>query len=160
APVAGLTANDFAIKEDGKPREIVSAEVARTPMQITLMLDDSGLGLGDIRQSAGRFIEALQGRAEFAIITMAGRNLALVDFTPDPPTLYAGLQKMLTRNVPSTYVLDGLLEVAETFQRRKAERPAIVLVVVEGEELSTARAEVVQNAIQRSRAILYYVGLG
>ena len=160
APVDGLTAADFTIKEDGKTREIVSAEIARTPIEAVLMLDDSGLGLGAIRQGAGQFVETLQGRAEFAIITMAGRNLPLVDFTADPPTLYAGLQKMLTRNVPSTYILDGLVEVAQTLQRRKAVRPVILLVVVEGEELSSARPEVVTNEIQKSGAKLYYVGLG
>jgi VWFA-related protein len=160
APVEGLTAADFTIKEDGNTREVVSAEIARTPMQAVLMLDDSGLGLGAIRQGAGQFIETLQGRAEFAIVTMGGRNLPLVDFTADPPTLYAGLQKMLTRNAPSTYILDGLVEAAQTLQRRKAARPVILLVVVEGEELSSARPEVVMNEIQKSGAKLYYVGLG
>jgi len=160
APVDGLTAADFTVKEDGKVREVVSAEIAKRPMQIALMLDDSGLGLGAIRQGAGQFIETLQGKAEFAIITMAGRNLPLVDFTADAPTLYAGLQKMLTRNTPSTYLLDGLVEVAQTFQRRKAERPVIVAVIVEGEELSSARADVVLDAIQKSGVKLYYVGLG
>jgi VWFA-related protein len=160
APVDGLTAADFTVKEDGKVRDVISAEIAKTPMQIALMLDDSGLGLGAIRQGAGQFVETLQGKAEFAIITMAGRNLPLVDFTADAPALYAGLQKMLTRNTPATYLLDGLVEVAQTFQRRKAERPVIVAVVAEGEELSNARAEVVLDAIQKSGAKLYYVGLG
>ena len=124
------------------------------------MLDDSGLALGAIRQGAGQFIEALQGKAEFAIITMGGRNLPLVDFTKDPPTLYAALQKLFARNSPPTYVLDGFLEVAQTFTRRKAERPVIVAVATEGEELSDASADTVLDAIQKSGATLYYIGLG
>lgn len=159
-PIPDLTAADFTVKEDGKPRDVVSAEIAKAPMQIALMLDDSGLALGAIRQGAGQFIEALQGKAEFAIITMGGRNLPLVDFTRDPPTLYAALQKLFARNSPPTYVLDGFLEVAQTFTRRKAERPVIVSVATEGEELSDATADAVLDAIQKSGATLYYIGLG
>lgn len=160
APVGDLAAADFTIKEDGKVREIVSAEIAKTPMQVVLMLDDSGLSLGSIRQGAGQFVEALQGKAEFAIITMGGRNLPLVDFTKDPPTLYAALGKLFARNSPPTYVLDGFLEVAQTFIRRNAARPVIVAVTTEGEELSNSRAEVVLDALQKSGAMLYYIGLG
>jgi VWFA-related protein len=160
APVADLTAADLTVKEDGKPREIVSAEIAKTPLQVVLMLDDSGLALGAIRQGAGQFVEALQGKAEFAIITMGGRNLPYVDFTGDPPTLYAALQKLFARNSPPTYILDGFLEAAQTFIRRKAERPVIVAVATEGEELSNARAEVVLDAIQKSGAKLFWIGLG
>ena len=46
ASVAGLTATDFVVKEDGKARTIDHAEPATTPMQIALMLDDGGLSLG------------------------------------------------------------------------------------------------------------------
>src|SRR6188768_1217642 len=66
-PEKDMTAAEFLIKEDGKTREVVSAAISRTPMQILLMLDDSGLALGAIRQGAGQFVEALQGQAEFAI---------------------------------------------------------------------------------------------
>jgi VWFA-related protein len=161
APVPGMTAADFVVKEDGKVRDIVSADVAKTPMQVVLMLDDSGLALGAIRQGAWQFIQTLQGRAEFAIITISGRNLTLVDFTPDPRVLFGGLQKLLARSTGGgTYLLDGFVEVSQVFQRRKAERPVIVVVATEGEEFSHTRPEVVLDAIQKSTAKLFYIGLG
>jgi hypothetical protein len=129
-------------------------------MQVVLMLDDSGLSLGAIRQGAGQFVEALQNKAEFALITMGASNRVLVDFTKDPRIVYAGLEKMLTRNSPPVYILDGLLEVAQTLKKREAQRPVIVTVATEGEELSSARAEIVLDAIQRSGARMYYIGLG
>jgi VWFA-related protein len=159
-PIADMTAADFIVKEDGRPRDVVNAEIAKTPMQVVMMLDDSGLALGAIRQGAWEFIQTLAGRAEFAIITISGRNLTLVDFTPEPTVLYGGLQKMLTRTGGGTYLLDGFVEVTQSFQRREAKRPVIVVVASEVEEFSHTRPEVVLDAIQKSGAKLYYIGLG
>jgi VWFA-related protein len=160
APVPGLSADDFTIKEDGRQRTIDRVEIATAPMQIVLMLDDGGLALGAIRQGAGQFVERLQGKAQFAVITTGGRNLTLVDFTEDPRHVYSALQNMFARNQPATYLLDGLLEVSQTLARRSASRPVIVAIASEGEEFSHARSDVVLEAIQKSQATFYYVGLG
>jgi len=160
APVAGLTPADFAVKEEGQLRDVVGAEIAKTPMQVVLMLDTSGLGLAAIRQGSGEFVHALQGRAQFAVITMGGQNLILVDFTSEPQTVFSGLLRMLARNSPPVYILDGLFEVAQTLQRREAVRAVIVAVATEGEELSNTLADVVLDAIERSGAQFYYIGMG
>ena len=39
-PVTDLTAADFAVKEGGKDREVTKAEVATTPLQVSLIIDD------------------------------------------------------------------------------------------------------------------------
>jgi VWFA-related protein len=159
-PVTEMAAGEFVIKEDGKVRAIAKAERAIAPMQIALMLDDGGLSLNAIRQGAGRFIQTLQGKREFSIVTIGARNLTLVDFTTDVPRLYAGLQKLLPRSTVATYLLDGFLAVVKGFQRRDAQRPIIVVVAGEGEELSDVRAPVVLEAFEKSGAKLYYIGLG
>jgi VWFA-related protein len=160
APVRDLTAADFVVKEDGKVRNVSTAAPASAPLKIALLLDDGGLGLDAIRQGAGQFIQTLQGRGEFAIVTVGGRKLTLVDFTTDIPVLYAGLRKLLARNTTSTDLLDGFIDVAGEFQRRETERPVMVTIASEGEEVSSARAPVVLEAIRKSRAKFYYIGLG
>ena len=159
-PVTDLAASDFVVKEDGKAREIVKAERATAPLHIALMLDNGGVALNAIRQGSGEFIAALQGKAEFTIITIGGRALTLVEFTGNVPALYAGLGKLLARSTTSTDLLDGFLELSAEFQRRKAERPVIVAIATEGEEMSNTRAPVVLEALQKSGARLYYIGLG
>jgi hypothetical protein len=159
-PVTDMAAGEFVIKEDGKRGLITRAERATAPMQVALMLDDGGLALGAIRQGAGQFIHTLQGRGEFSIITIGAQNLTLVDFTTEVPQLYSGLRKLLPRSAVPTYLLDGLLEVAKGFQRREAQQPIIVVVATEAEELSNVRATVVLEALQKSGAKLYYIGLG
>jgi hypothetical protein len=159
-PITDMTAADFVVKEDGKVRAVSTAALASGPMQIALFLDDGGLGLGEIRQGAGLFIQTLQGKGDFGIFTVGGRTLTHVDFTTDVPALYAGLKRLLARNTQSTDLLDGYIEVAGQFRRREAERPVMVTIANEGEELSTARAPVVLDAIYKSRAKFYYIGLG
>lgn len=159
AAVTDLTARDFTVKEDGKVREVVAAERATTPMQIVLMLDDGGLGLGAIRQGAGQFVQDLQGLAEFAVIRMGAQNTVLVEFSADPRVLYAGLEKLLASNTQAAHVTDGLFEVAQTLQRRKAERPIIVVVATEGSDSSNIRSDTVLDAIQKSGAAVYYVSV-
>ena len=159
-PVTDLTAADFVIKEDGKAREIIKAELATTPLHIALMLDNGGLALNAIRQGSGEFIAALQGKAQFKIVTIGGRALTLVDFTGNVPQLYEGIGKLLARNTTSTDLLDGFLELSAEFQKREAARPVIVAIATEGEEVSSTRAPVVLEALQKSGARLYYIGLG
>ena len=159
-PVPGLTAADFIVKEDGKARRVLDARIAEAPVQVAFMLDDSGLGLGAIRQGAWEVTQALRGKGEFAIVAIGSQNLPVLDFTTEATTVYAALQKLLTRSNPPTYVLDGLLEVTRVFRQREAQRPVVMIVATEGADFSTARAEAVLEAIQASRAQVYCIGLG
>ena len=159
-PVPGLTADDFRIKEDGRVREVARVEAAIQPMQIALLLDDGGPSLGATRQAAGQFVERLQGKSTFSLITTGGQPKTRVSFTEDPRVLYGALQNLFANPAPTTQLLDSLVEVARNFVRRKAPRPVIVAIIAEGEELSDVRADVVLQAVQQSRAVFYYIGLG
>jgi len=159
-PVPDLGATDFVVKEDGKVREIVKAELATAPLHVALLLDDGGLAINGIRQGAGQFIETLQGKGEFTILTIGARALTLVDFTSSAPALYDGIRNLFARKTESSDLLDGILQVTAEFQRRKAERPVIVAIAAETEEVSSAQAPVVLDEIQKSRAKFYYIGLG
>ena len=159
-PVIGLTAADFKVTEDGRVREIYRVEPAVEPMQIALLLDDASPSLGPTRQAAGNFVERLQGKAVFALMSTAGTPQTRVRFTSDPRELYRGLQNFFPNRAPTTQFLDALVDVSRGFVRGGASRPVIVAIVAEGEELSEVRADVVMQTLQQSRAIFYYVGLG
>jgi len=159
-PVRDLTAADFRIKEDGKTRDVVSVLIPEIPLSVVLMIDDSGLGLQSIREGAAAFVTRLKGRAEIAIISTAGRNTLLSDYTTSTPTLVAALNKTYARNANGAFLLDGLVEAMRTFTAREARRPVIVTVATEGAEFSDVLAEDVLNTLLRSRAQLYVVRLG
>jgi hypothetical protein len=159
-PVQGLAAGDLVVKEDGQLREVIDARAAAAPVQAVFLLDDSGLGLGSIRQGAWAFAQTLGGNGEFAIVGIGSQNLRLLDFASEPQAIYKGLAGLLTRGRPPTAVLDGLLDAVRSLQRREAPRPIIVLVATEGPDFSNARPETVLDAIQASGAQVYYLGLG
>lgn len=159
-PVAGLTAADFAVKEEGRARPVVAASPTEAPLIVALMVDNSGLGLQSIREGAAALITRLRGVAQIALITTGGRNVAMVDFTTNTSLLMSALNRVLTNNVTGAFLTDGILEVARVFGQREAERPVIVSIGVEGEDFSEARPEALLAALQRTRTQLYMVRIG
>jgi VWFA-related protein len=157
APVTDLTAADFTLKEGGKAREIVKAAPATAPLQIAILVDDNGTGI--FRFAVGRFIEALLGRAEFAISTVTGQTQKLLDYTRNAKALSDAIGLLTAR--PATndggQLLDGISETAQDLEKRKAGRPVIVALTVGGEEHSTLPAHHVLDNLRQSGAALHVI---
>jgi VWFA-related protein len=158
-PVTDLGPDDFVVKEGGKTRAVVEAGVANVPLRIALLIDDNGTGI--FRYGVVKFIERLQGRAEFALSTVNGQNQKLVDYTADVNLLTAAIGQLSAR--PGTndggQLLEGIFETAKDFQKRQARRPVIVVLTVGGEEHSTLPARHVLEELQKSGAALHVVAI-
>jgi VWFA-related protein len=158
-PVTDLGPDDFVVKEGGKTRAVVEAGVANVPLRIALLIDDNGTGI--FRYGVVKFIERLQGRAEFALSTVNGQNQKLVDYTADVNLLTAAIGQLSAR--PGTndggQLLEGIFETAKDFQKRQARRPVIVVLTVGGEEHSTLPAHHVLEELQKSGAALHVVAI-
>ena len=154
-PVTDLGPNDFVVKEGGKTRDVVEAGMANVPMRIALLVDDNGTGI--FRYGVVKFIERLQGRAEFALSTVNGQNQKLVDYTADVNLLTAAIGQLTAR--PGTndggQLLEGIFETAKDFQKRPTRRPVIVVLTVGGEEHSTLPAHHVLEELLKSGAALH-----
>ncbi len=163
-PVANLTDSDVRVREDGVDRQVVRVEPATAPLHIALLVDDSGPGLRFIREGTGGFIQRLGGRAEMSLTSTGAKNTLLVDFTPHVNELYDGVRRLTTRNtanaVDGGYLLDAAHDAIQSLQTRQPERPAIVIVTLEGAEFSSRRADRLLAELQASRAMLYVVALG
>ena len=157
APVTDLGAADFVIKEGGKDREVLKAGVTSVPLRIALLVDDNGTGI--FRYGVAKFIERLQGRAEFAVTTVTGQNLKIVDYTTNVEQLSAAIGQLVAR--PGTndggQLLEGIFETAKDFQKRRAPRPIIVALTVGGEEHSTLPAHHVLEELEKSGAALHVI---
>ena len=157
APVTDLGTADFVIKEGGKDREIVTAGMTSVPLRIALLVDDNGTGI--FRYGVAKFIERLQGRAEFAVTTVTGQNLRVVDYTTSTELLTAAIGRLTAR--PGTndggQLLEGIFETAKDFQKRSAPRPVIVVLTVGGEEHSTLPAHHVLEELRKSGAALHVI---
>src|SRR5258706_8006841 len=158
-PVTDLGPNDFVVKEGGKTRDVVEAGMANVPMRIALLVDDNGTGI--FRYGVVKFIERLQGRAEFALSTVNGQNQKLVDFPADVALLTSAIGQLTAR--PGTndggQLLEGIFETAKDFQKRMTRRPVIVVLTVGGEEHSTLPAHHVLEELQKSGAALHVIAI-
>jgi len=158
-PVTGLAAADFVIKEGGKERSVVEVGMTNVPLRIALIVDDNGTGL--FRYGVAKFIERLQGRAEFALSTVTGQHLKLVDYTADVNLLTAAINQLTAR--PGTndggQLLEGIFETAKDFQKRRTRRPVIVVLTVGGEEHSPVPAHHVLEELEKSGAALHVIAI-
>jgi hypothetical protein len=159
APVTDLTAADISIKEGGKTREVGTLKPATGAMQIAILVDDNGTGL--FRVAVGRFIEALLGRAEFSIITVAGQPMKLAPFTANSDVLREAIAQLIARpaSPDGGQLLAGISEAAIDFERRKVERPIIVALTVGGEEHAPLPPHHVLDQLRKSGAALHVVSV-
>jgi VWFA-related protein len=163
-PVTDLSANELTIREDGAERAVVGVLHATAPLQIALLVDDSGPGLRFIREGAGMFIQRLGGLGDVALTSTGGKNTLLVDFTRRVDDLYRGVRQLTTRNIANAvdgaYLLDAVHDAIDALSGREPERPAIVVLTLESAEFSSRRADRLLDELQRSRAVLHVVSLG
>jgi VWFA-related protein len=156
-PVTDLAADDFSIKEDGKMREIVRAEIANVPMHVMLLVDDNGTGI--FRFPVAQFIQHLAGRAEIAISTVTGQTQKVVDYTTQMADLTTAVNGLAAR--PATndggQLLEGIFQTAKDQGRRRYACPIIVALTVGGEEHSTVPAHHVLDELAKSGSRLYVV---
>ena len=159
APVVDLVAADFTIKEDGKPREVLTAELANVPVQVAIIVDDNGTGI--FRAGLVNFVRLMQGRAEMALSSVVGQTQRLVDYTTDVEKLTTAIVSLSAR--PATQdggqLLEGIFQAAKDQEKREAQRPIILTVTVGGEEHSTLPAHHVLDQLARSGSTLYVIAV-
>lgn len=163
APVKGLTAADFVIREDGTPREVLRAEPATDQMQIALLVDDSQAATSMIvplREAITDFVQKLQGNAEIALITFGERPTTSVEYTSNQELLKKGIGRIFARPAAGPYLLEALVDASRGLERRKAARPVIVAISIEGIEFSNQHYQQVLEAIERSGATLHVLAVG
>jgi len=160
APAADLTPQELTVKEDGASRNVLDVGPATEPMQIVLLIDDSGPGIRDIREGVASFVRIVQDSAEVAIVTTAKQNTVLVDFTSDRGALLNAVNRLTSRTTSGGYLLDAIQESARTLVRREARRPVIVVLALEGTEYSNVAAAQVLEDVRRSGAIVHVVSVG
>ncbi|MEJ7714070.1 MAG: VWA domain-containing protein [Pyrinomonadaceae bacterium] len=94
--VTNLTSTDFAVYEDDVRQQIVSFETTEKPFSLVMLLDVSGSTLGfrnNLKQSANRFIDALQPDDRVAVITFNDRVRTLTNFTSERDKIFFAINR-------------------------------------------------------------------
>lgn len=156
-PVTDLTAADFAVKEDGKARDILRVDAASEPLHLMILVDDNGTGL--FRSGLIQFVQQFQGRAQIAVNTVTGQTQKLVGYTPNVDTVAQAIATLSAR--PATndggQLLEGIFQASKDQEKLRAARPVIVALTVGGEEHSTVPAHQVLDQLAKSRSVLYVI---
>jgi VWFA-related protein len=158
-PILDLTAADFAVREDGKVREVIKAELATMPLRIAVLVDDNGTGL--FRASAASFMQRLLTKAQFAVSSVTGQVMKLTDYTSDANVLGEALGKVGARAATNDggQLLSGIFEAAKDLEQKRAPRSAILALTVGGEEHSPMQPHHVLDQLRKSGAALYVVSV-
>ncbi|HEY0285251.1 MAG TPA: VWA domain-containing protein [Vicinamibacterales bacterium] len=158
APVKGLAANEFIVREDDTAREVLRVSAATAPMQIAVLVDTSQAmeeHLLDVRNALRAFFKQMGGKHEIALIGLGERPTVLSDYTRDQARLEKAIGSVFSRSGSGTYILDGIVETANGFQKRKAERAHIIVYAATGPEFSERAHQSVIDALRESGATLH-----
>jgi VWFA-related protein len=133
APVPGLSATDFSVTEDGRARQISSAEPATAPLTLGVVIDGNGGGLA-FETGLGKFVQSFPHDTRVGVFTTARSRSAPVVFTTDRRALVSGIAG-LSPLVPTGRATPGssLSSVAATVAAHlvtEAPQRAVMLLVV------------------------------
>jgi hypothetical protein len=172
APVAGLGAADFTVREDGVKREVLRAEPSAAPMQLALLVDTSEIvGNGsvhpsvtnDLRVGLKAFIDAVftsNSTSQMALYTFGERPTQVVDYASSPIPLLRAADSVFPARGSGAYFNDAIRDVCQSLSKLGATRPVIVAFVDEnGVEFSTLDHVRIEELLQATRAALWTVSL-
>ena len=158
APVTGLSAAEFVVREDDVAREVLRVSAATEPLQIALLVDTSQAieeHLLDVRSALGAFVKQMGGKHEIALIGVGERPTVLSDYTRDVARLEKSIGSVFARTGSGTYILDAIVETTNGMRRRKAARPHIIVYGARGPEFSERYHQSVIDALRESGATLH-----
>ena len=162
APVTGLAANEFVVREDDVAREVLRVLPATEPMHIALLVDTSQAmeeHMLDVRNALRSFFKRMGGKHDIALIGLGERPTVLLDYTRDAARLEKAVGSVFSRSGSGTYILDGIVESSNGLRRRKATRPHIIVYAARGPEFSERYHQSVIDALRESGATLHTLTL-
>lgn len=157
APVPGLSAREFVVREDGVAREVLMAEKADDPVTIALLVDNSQAAtpvMSDVRRALKGFVEQMGGTNPITVTTFAERPTILQDYTLVIPQLTKAVERLFPVPGSGAYLLQALRDVSAGFAKRDFERGVMVVITTEGQEFSDLNYMQVVPDLRESGAAL------
>lgn len=138
-PVPNLGPRDFAIREDGRLREVLRVRRATEPIDLAVLVDTSaaaGTQINDLRQGLESLMAQMRPQAHIALVEFGERPRMLADYTSDAALLAQGIGRIFSIPGSGAYSLDALVETLNGMKKREAERSAVVIIWLGGREFS------------------------
>lgn len=157
-PVAGLTARDFSLTDEGAPQQIASVTLDTLPLSVTLALDTSasvsGERLRHLLDAGDGLTRALRPNDRAALITFSHGVDLVVPMTED---LNAVRQTLVRIHPGGSTALRDAVQLALALQPRDATRP-LLLVFTDGKDTASwLSAEAVLDSARRVGIVIHVV---
>lgn len=164
AIVGGLSKEDFAVTEDGRPQKIAVFErQSELPLNLVLAIDTSGSVRKDLpveQEAAHKFVHALlRAQDQLSLLEFATDVRQVVGFTNQPAKIDRGLATL--RGGQATALYDAVYLASDTLAKlAKGPKPArkvLVLVSDGGDTANTVTyAEALEHAL-RGEVMVYSI---
>ena len=138
--VTGLNAQNFSVREDGKPQKVENFSASESPFSVVLLIDTSRSTvrkLGAIQKAAESFIKQLQPRDSVMVLTFDDKINVISDFTGDITALRKAIKA--ARTGYSTRLYDAIQYAVKEKLAHVDGRKAIV-VLTDGVDTASKEA--------------------
>ncbi|MGA2807169.1 MAG: VWA domain-containing protein [Terracidiphilus sp.] len=159
AIVGGLTRDDFAVTEDGRPQQIAVFErQSELPLNLTLAIDTSGSVHKDMSQesdAARRFVHALlRGQDQMSLLQFATDVRELTPFTNKVSVIEHGLSQLHSDWATALY--DAIYLGAERLGKKDGRK--VLVLVSDGDDTASATtyARALEQAL-RNEVMIYSI---
>jgi VWFA-related protein len=159
-PVTTLSARDFVVREDGRAREVLTAEPSEAALTLALLVDNSqaaSAATADLRKALTTFVKTIGEKNTIAVTTFADRPTIVQDYTLVLPQVIQAVERIFPVSGSGSYLLQAIRDISTGFSKRDFERGVIVAVTTEGPEFSDLNHDLVEQALRGSGATLHAV---
>ena len=158
--VAGLTATDFELRDNGVVQTIDTVGVELQPLSVILVLDISGSVAGgkmaNLTAAVDQLLSGLQAMDRAALVTFSHRVWVRTPLVTDFASLHSMLSKAEAAGGTSLY---DAVYAALALSDVQGSRPLLVVFSDGLDNASWLSAEVVESAARRANAVVYGVAV-
>ncbi len=160
--VTGLDRKAFAIYENGAPETITSFRREDVPVEIGIVVDNSGSmrdKRGQINQAVLNLIRASNSEDQIFVVNFSQNPYLDQDFTSDVNLLQAALHQVSAKG--STALYDAIMASAVHLENNPRLNKKVLLVITDGQDnMSQATLQEASHRLQQANGpTLYAIGL-
>lgn len=155
--IAGLTAKDFAVIEDGVERQVRDVQPTSAPFNLILLLDVSGSveeRIDFIRKAALNFLDTASPQDRIAIISFRDDVQLVSGFTTDRHLLSERIKDIQAGGATALYDAIGY-SLVDTLKPLRGERTGIVILSDGDDNRSFLSFSSILETIYETGAIIY-----